>query len=84
MTQRNTSFGRRRRAINALAAALDAVVACGGVVWVAQGLDQFLEDEPYPAATAQRLDDHTQHVHLDREYQRTHISRYQQNFGLTA
>ncbi|MER7686185.1 hypothetical protein [Streptomyces sp. NPDC097610] len=84
MTQRNTSFGRRRKAINVLAAMLAAVVACGGVVWVAQGLDRFLEGEPYPAAMAQRLDGHTQYVHLDREYQRTHTSRYQQNFGLTA
>ncbi|MEU9537706.1 hypothetical protein [Streptomyces mirabilis] len=39
MTQRNTSLGRRRKAINVLAAVLASVVACGGVVWVAQGLD---------------------------------------------
>ncbi|MFD7371186.1 hypothetical protein [Streptomyces mirabilis] len=67
MTQRNTGFGRSRRAINVLAAALAAVVACGGAVWVAQGLDRFLEGDPYsvadPAATAQRLDGHTQHVY---------------------
>ncbi|MGW1759774.1 hypothetical protein [Streptomyces mirabilis] len=67
MTQRDTGFGRRRKAINVFAAALALVVACGGVVWVAQGLDRFLEGDPYPvadpAATAQRLDSHTQHVY---------------------
>ncbi|WP_329527146.1 hypothetical protein [Streptomyces sp. NBC_01462] len=67
MRQRNTSFGRRHKAINVLAAVLASVVACGGVVWVARGLDRFLEGDPYPVAdpagTAQRLDGHTQHVY---------------------
>ncbi|MFK0022523.1 hypothetical protein [Streptomyces sp. NPDC090798] len=71
MTQRNTSFGGRRKAISVLAAVLASVVACGGVVWLAQGvapgLDRFLEGDPYPvadpAATAQRLDGHTQRVY---------------------
>jgi hypothetical protein len=67
MTQGNTGFGGRRRAINVLAAVLAGVVACGGVVWVAQGLDRFLEGDPYLvvdlAATAQRLDSHTQQVY---------------------
>lgn len=31
MTQRNTGFGRRRKAINVLAAVLALVAACGGV-----------------------------------------------------
>jgi hypothetical protein len=46
MTQRNTGFGRRRKATNALAAA----VACGGVGWVARGLDRLLEGDPYQVA----------------------------------
>ncbi|MET7349089.1 hypothetical protein [Streptomyces mirabilis] len=37
------------------------------MVWVDQGLDRFLEGDPYPVAdpeaTAQRLDGHTQHVY---------------------
>ncbi|MFG2777563.1 hypothetical protein ACGFY7_06820 [Streptomyces prunicolor] len=67
MTQRHNRLGRRRRLLVASAAVLALAGAVVGTVGVARWSERLWEGDPYPvadpAATAQRLDGHTQAVY---------------------
>lgn len=67
MTQRHNRLGRRRRLLVTSAAVLALAGTVVGMVGFARSFERLWEGDPYPvanpAATAQRLDGHTQAVY---------------------